>query len=82
MRTWWEPHVRAQTPDDAESLFQPQELQVMKTPRWQAVRDTLWSICPDALQLFERSDLVRILCPAASVDGCATRSEVEWCATV
>ncbi|HEU5228642.1 MAG TPA: serine/threonine-protein kinase [Ktedonobacteraceae bacterium] len=55
MLTWWEPYVRAQTPDDAESLFQPQELQVMKTPRWQAVRDVLWSISPAALQLFDQA---------------------------
>ncbi len=55
MLTWWEPLVRAQTPDDAESLFQPQELQVMGTPRWHAVRNALWSICPPALELFDQA---------------------------
>lgn len=65
MLTWWEPYVRAQTPDEAESLFQPQELQVMKTPRWQIIRDTLWSICPDALPLFDQAWVSRDLaaCP-------------------
>src|SRR5579883_2538982 len=65
MLTWWEPYVRAQTPDEAETLFQPQELQVMKTPRWHIIRDTLWTICPDALPLFDQAWISRNLaeCP-------------------
>jgi len=55
MLTWWNPLVRAQTPDEAESLFQPQELQTIDFPRWHAVRNTLWSMSPYLLQLFDQA---------------------------
>ena len=51
--TWWDPEVRRLTPEGAESLFQPAELQEIGGARWQAVRDALWTICPPALDLFD-----------------------------
>ncbi|MEO7003180.1 MAG: hypothetical protein ABI068_15310, partial [Ktedonobacterales bacterium] len=55
MLTWWDPTVRALTPDGAETLFQPQELQSLTLPRWQAARDALWNTCPPALALFDQA---------------------------
>ncbi|MEO6887584.1 MAG: hypothetical protein ABI456_01060 [Ktedonobacteraceae bacterium] len=55
MLTWWEPRVRAQVANEAETLFGPDELQVMGSPCWQAVRDVLWSIHPDLLYLFDQA---------------------------
>ena len=53
MLTWWNPLVRAHTEDDAETLFAPNELQTIKFPRWQAVRETLWRMNPNLLALFD-----------------------------
>jgi hypothetical protein len=53
MLSWWDPLVRSLAPDGAESLFQPYELQEVGLPRWQAMRDAIWEICPPALQLFD-----------------------------
>lgn len=55
MLAWSDPLVRAQTPEGSESLFQPGELQETTSPRWQAVRDALWAICPPTLQLFDQA---------------------------
>jgi hypothetical protein len=68
MLAWCDPYVQGMAPPKAEVLFQPDELQIAETPRWQAVRDALWNICPQALPLFDRawasSDLAR--CPELS----------------
>jgi len=65
MLTWWNPFVRAQTPQSAESLFLPEELQETGSPRWQTVRDVLWSFGPDVLHLFDQAWASRNLrqCP-------------------
>jgi hypothetical protein len=55
MLTWWSPRVRARVSDYAESLFQPDELQVDGSPCWTEVRNTLWSIRPDLLYLFDQA---------------------------
>jgi serine/threonine protein kinase len=55
MLTWWNPLVRALTTDDAESLFTPETLQTPGTPLWKAVRDTLWTMNPDLLYLFDQA---------------------------
>lgn len=55
MLTWWEPRVRAYAHDRAESLFCSEELQVVGTPCWQAVRDVLHSISPNLLALFDQA---------------------------
>ncbi len=74
MLAWSDPQVRKYTPPNAESLFQPQELQVIDpaqkaTPRWRAVRNALYAICPPALTLFDQawtsSDLAQ--CPDFSM---------------
>jgi serine/threonine protein kinase len=68
MLTWWNPLVRAHTSDDAESLFEPDALQTTNSPRWHAVRNTLWTLNPDLLHLFDQawasSDLTE--CPELS----------------
>lgn len=53
--TWWNPRLRALVADDAESLFRPEEIQVMDTPCWHEVRNTLWSIRPELLYLFDQA---------------------------
>ena len=55
MLTWWHPAVRARTPGNATSLFLPEELQTPAGPRWQIVRDVLWSLDPALLALFDRA---------------------------
>lgn len=55
MLSWWDPAVRVLTPPGSETLFQPRELQLVDTPRWQAVRDALWAVCPPALRLFDEA---------------------------
>ncbi len=68
MLTWCDPYVQWMAPPKAEVLFQPDELQVSDTPRWQVVRDALWNICQPSLPLFDRawasSDLAQ--CPELS----------------
>lgn len=54
MLTWWNPQVRAHIADYAEMLFLPQELQVIGSPCWQAVRDTLYSLNLNLLYLFDQ----------------------------
>jgi hypothetical protein len=44
MLTWWNPLVRGVTPLNASTLFLPEELQKLSGPRWQIVRDVLWSL--------------------------------------
>jgi hypothetical protein len=55
MLSWWDPTVRSLVPEIAESFFQPYELQEVGLPRWQAMRDAIWEVCPPALQLFDDS---------------------------
>lgn len=55
MLAWQDPRVRALTPEGADTLFQPEELQQVDMPRWQAVRDALWEICPATLHLFDQA---------------------------
>ncbi|HEX6817107.1 MAG TPA: hypothetical protein VF120_01935 [Ktedonobacterales bacterium] len=55
MLVWADPLVRRYTPEGAESLFQPHELQTLHLPRWQAARDALWAMCPAALTLFDQA---------------------------
>ena len=55
MLTWWNPLVRAQTPAHASTLFLAEELQIAKGPRWQIVRDVLWSLDPAPLALFDQA---------------------------
>lgn len=55
MLTWWEPRVRARVADHAETLFRPDELQVIGLPCWQAVREVLYSIAPSLLVLFDQA---------------------------
>ena len=55
MLTWWSPRVRALVADYADTLFEPTELQTNGSPLWLEVRNTLWSIRPDLLHLFDRA---------------------------
>lgn len=55
MLVWADPLVRRYTPEGAESLFQPHELQTLDSPRWQAARDALWGMCPPTLSLFDQA---------------------------
>ena len=55
MLAWWDPAVRAATPDGSESLFQPSELQREDGARWSLMRDALWSLCPSTLELFDQA---------------------------
>lgn len=57
---WWSPQVRDLTPNNAESLFQPLELQITDRShpayaRLSAVRNALYTICPPALSLFDQA---------------------------
>jgi len=52
--TWWSPHVRA-VAGHAQTLFRPTELQTDISPCWPEVRNTLWSIHPDLLTLFDHA---------------------------
>src|SRR5579859_2829557 len=53
MLTWWNPGVRAQVADNADTLFQPDELQTDSSPRLKEVRKTLLSMHPHLLALFD-----------------------------
>jgi len=53
--TWWKPLVRAHVPDQAETLFRPDELQISGTPGWQAVRDALYALSPRLRKLFDQA---------------------------
>lgn len=68
MLVWADPRVRMATPEGADTLFQPHELQQVGGARWQAVRDALWGLCPPALALFDHAWLARDLaaCPEIS----------------
>lgn len=55
MLTWWSSVVRARVPEDAMSLFLPEELQKREGVRWQIVRDLLWSLSPALLDLFDQA---------------------------
>src|SRR5579863_4117268 len=65
MLTWCDPVVRALTPEDAESLFSPEELQTVGSQLWQAVRHTLFRIDGELLSLFDRAWASSVLleCP-------------------
>jgi serine/threonine protein kinase len=55
MLSWWHPSVRAVTPDDAESLFAPNELQRQDFPCWRRVRKVLYQCGPAILDLFDQA---------------------------
>ncbi len=55
MLTWCDPHVRALVPDETEALFRPGDLQIIGTPLWRAVRNALWALSPELLQLFDQA---------------------------
>ena len=55
MLTWWNPEVRARTPEFAETLFRPEELQMTGLPCWVAVRETLQMMSSDLLALFDQA---------------------------
>lgn len=65
MLTWWNPQVRARVSEDAESLFGSDELQAQETPCLPVVRDTLYTLGPRLLELFDQAWLSRSLedCP-------------------
>lgn len=65
MLTWWNPRVRACVAEEVESLFQPYELQTSEAPCLQAVRNTLYTLHPQLLELFDQAWLSRNLadCP-------------------
>lgn len=65
MLTWWNPRVRARVPEDSESLFKPEELQTQEPPCLSVVRDTLYTLSPRLLELFDQAWLSRTLeeCP-------------------
>jgi hypothetical protein len=65
MLTWWNPRVRARVSEHAETVFRPEELQAPEAPCLQAVRDTLYSLGPQLLELFDRAWLSSSLadCP-------------------
>jgi len=52
---WWNPRLRAMVSEYAESLFRPEEVQAMGHPIWQEVRNTLWSMRPPLLHLFDQA---------------------------
>ena len=53
MLTWWNPGVRAQVADNADTLFQPGDLQTESSPRLKEVRKTLLFMHPNLLALFD-----------------------------
>jgi hypothetical protein len=53
MLTWWNPSVRAQVADQADTLFQPAEPQTNTSLCLQEVRKTLLSMHPHLLSLFD-----------------------------
>ncbi len=55
MLTWWNPLIRAQTAQNAMSLFAPEELQKTTNTLWLTVRDVLWSLNPELLSLFDQA---------------------------
>jgi len=55
MLTWCDPVVRALIADQSESLFQPQQLQTIDNPLWQAVRTSLSAIDASLLALFDQA---------------------------
>ncbi|GCE28052.1 hypothetical protein KDA_35360 [Dictyobacter alpinus] len=55
MLTWWNPVVRAETPEGAESLFTQQELQQPDLPRWRRIRRTLEQMNPALRELFDQA---------------------------
>lgn len=63
--TWWNPRVRARVSEDAESLFRPDELQTQEPRCLPIVRDTLYTLGPQVLQLFDQAWLSPTLeqCP-------------------
>ena len=65
MLTWWNARVRARVPEDAESLFRPEELQTQEALCLPVVRDTLYTLSPRLLELFDQAWLSRTLeeCP-------------------
>lgn len=65
MLTWWNPRVRARVAEDSESLFRSDELQTQEPLCLPVVRDTLYTLSPRLLELFDQAWLSRTLedCP-------------------
>lgn len=80
MLTWWNPRVRAHVSEDAETLFRPEELQALETPCLQAVRDTLYTLSSQLLELFDQAWLSRTLadCPPLSTWTATVSSSFLW----
>ncbi len=55
MLVWCDPEIRAQVPQEAETLFQSDELQKEESAKRQLARQALWSVCPPALALFDQA---------------------------
>ncbi len=55
MLTWCDRWVHALAPENAESLFQVEELQTVDFPLWQAVRSSLFAIDIQILRLFDQA---------------------------
>ncbi|HEX7736148.1 MAG TPA: hypothetical protein VF458_14945 [Ktedonobacteraceae bacterium] len=68
MLTWWNARARARVSEDAESLFRAEELQTQEAPCLPVVRDTLYTLSPRLLELFDQAWLSRSLeeCPPLS----------------
>lgn len=82
--TWWNPRVRGRVPDGAETVFQPEELQGPENPCWRVVRDTLYTISPQLLALFDQAWFSPTLadCPPLSAWADALLQELTAVPTV
>jgi len=79
MLTWWNPRVRAHVADESETLFRPEELQLPDIACLQAVRDTLYTLNPELLTLFDQAWFSRTLvdCPPLSIWATTLSSNVS-----
>lgn len=64
MLTWWYRPLREQMPENAATLFLPEELQSPTSPRLKMVRDILWSLNPALVALFDQAWV------SSRLDGC------------
>jgi hypothetical protein len=55
MLTWWYRPLREQMPDNATTLFLPEELQMPTSPRLKMVREILWWLNPALVALFDQA---------------------------
>jgi serine/threonine protein kinase len=80
MLTWWNPRVRAVVADQADTLFQPAELQTNSSPRLKEVRKTLFSMHADLLSLLDQAWVSHSLaeCPNFSSWYSTLSSCLRW----